>query len=334
MNQKKILVFILKTCISISLLTFLLVNIDWNTVVKSLRSANIFLLVIASLLNIIERFEMTYKWNLLIKVRNIVVKFGRLFWINSIGSFLGLFLPSSLGTDVVRGYYLVKNNSEKSVSISSVFLDRVLGMFSLLLLGVISVFFAGDLIDKFNLKFYIVAIFLMSIIIFYLFQRDGAAKYLDKILIRIKHKKIVENVVKLHTSILEYKKYPKTLLLSFLITLLVQVTRVLTYYFIALSFNIQISIVYFFLFVPIIMLVIMIPISIGGLGLREGTFVAFFTLVGMSMNDAVIISFINSFLDTLNTLILGGGGYLFYKTPLKEKIILENKNEIADAKGS
>lgn len=331
MNQRKILIFILKASISISLLTFLLVNIDWDTVLKSLKSANIFLIVTASLLNIIERFEMTYKWNLLIRVRNIIVKFGRLFWINSIGSFLGLFLPSSLGTDVVRGYYLVKNNSEKSVSISSVFVDRVLGMFSLLLLGVISVFFAGELIEKFNIKFYVVAIFLLSIIVFYLFQRDESAKYFNKIFNRIKHKKIVENVLKLHTSILEYKKYPKTLLLSFLITLLVQVTRVLTYYFIALAFNIQISVIYFFLFVPIIMLIIMIPISIGGLGLREGTFVAFFTLVGMSMNDAVIISFINSFLDMLNTLILGGGGYLFYKSPLKEQTILENKYELGNS---
>ena len=331
MLQKKSLIFILKVITSISLLTFLLVNVDWNTVLKSLKSANIFLIVTASLLNIIERFEMTYKWNLLIRVRNIIVKFGRLFWINSIGSFLGLFLPSSLGTDVVRGYYLVKNNSEKSVSISSVFVDRVLGMFSLLLLGVISVFFAGELIEKFNIKFYVVAIFLLSIIVFYLFQRDESAIYFNKIFNRIKHKKIVENVLKLHTSILEYKKYPKTLLLSFLITLLVQVTRVLTYYFIALAFNIQISVIYFFLFVPIIMLIIMIPISIGGLGLREGTFVAFFTLVGMSMNDAVIISFINSFLDMLNTLILGGGGYLFYKSPLKEQTILENKYELGNS---
>lgn len=331
MNQRKILIFILKASISISLLTFLLVNIDWDTVLKSLKSANIFLIVTASLLNIIERFEMTYKWNLLIRVRNIIVKFGRLFWINSIGSFLGLFLPSSLGTDVVRGYYLVKNNSEKSVSLSSVFVDRVVGMFSLLLLGVISVFFAGELIEKFNIKFYVVAIFLLSIIVFYLFQRDESAKYFNKIFNRIKHKKIVENLLKLHTSILEYKKYPKTLLLSFLITLLVQVTRVLTYYFIALAFNIQISVIYFFLFVPIIMLIIMIPISIGGLGLREGTFVAFFTLVGMSMNDAVIISFINSFLDMLNTLILGGGGYLFYKSPLKEQTILENKYELGNS---
>ena len=152
--QKKTILFILKAVVSISLLTFLLVNIDWSTVGKNLRNANILLLLIASLLNIVERFQMTYKWNLLIRVRGIIVSFGKLFWINSIGSFLGLFLPSSLGTDIVRGYYLVKNNSEKSVSISSVFVDRVLGMFSLLLLGVVSVFLAGDLITKFNVKTY------------------------------------------------------------------------------------------------------------------------------------------------------------------------------------
>ena len=332
MIQKKTLIFILKAFISISLLTFLLVNIDWDTVLINLRNANIFLLVIASSLNIIERFELTFKWNLLIRVRSIIVTFGRLFWINSIGSFLGLFLPSSLGTDVVRGYYLMKNNSEKSVSISSVFVDRVLGMFSLLLLGVVSVFFAGDLITEFNIRSYIIVFFVLTVIIFYLFQKDEAVNYLQKILKSIRHKKLVENVIKLHNSILEYKKYPKILWLSFFITLLVQVTRVLTYYFIALAFHINVPIVYFFLFVPIIMLIIMVPISIGGLGVREGTFVAFFTLVGMSVNDAVIISFMNSFLDILNSLILGGGGYLFYKSPIKEQTILKNKHSLGKSK--
>ena len=245
MIEKKTLIFILKAFISISLLTFLLVNIDWDTVLINLRNANIFLLVIASSLNIIERFELTFKWNLLIRVRSIIVTFGRLFWINSIGSFLGLFLPSSLGTDVVRGYYLMKNNSEKSVSISSVFVDRVIGMFSLLLLGVVSVFFAGDLITEFNIRSYIIVFFVLTVIIFYLFQKDEAVNYLQKILKRIRHKKLVENVIKLHNSILEYKKYPKILWLSFFITLLVQVTRVLTYYFIALAFHINVPIVYF-----------------------------------------------------------------------------------------
>lgn len=76
------------------------------------------------------------------------------------------------------------------------------------------------------------------------------------------------------------------------------------------------------------MLVMMIPISIGGLGVKEGTFVAFFTLVGMSVNDAVIISFMNSFLDILNTLILGGGGYMFYNPPLEKDPDINNNHNI------
>ncbi len=329
MIKKKSFIIALKTIVSISLLLFLLLNIEWDKVLENLKNANIFLLLIASFLNLTERFELTFKWNLLLKVRNISVKFGRLFLINAIGSFLGIFLPSSLGTDVVRGYYLVKDNSEKSVSISSVFVDRVLGMFSLLTFGVVSVFFAGDLIDKFNIKFYVVALFIIVFIGFYIFQRTESVNFIQNLLKRIKNKKIVDNILSLHNSILEYKKHPKTLSFAFIITLLVQVTRVLTYYFIALAFNIHIPIVYFFLFIPLIMLVMMIPISIGGLGVKEGTFVAFFTLIGMSVNDAVIISFMNSFLDILNTLILGGGGYLFYK-PTSENTLNTNNNNFVE----
>lgn len=332
MMKKNKLIFLIKIVVSVSLLTFILIKVEWNKVFENLSHANLILLFAAILLNIFERFELTYKWNLLIKVRGIVVEFRRLFWINSIGSFLGLFLPSSVGTDVVRGYYLVKNNSEKSVSISSVFVDRVLGMFSLIIVGTVAVFFAGDLIAAYNLKFYLLALLIAVTILFYLFQRNESVKLLDRIFQKVKHKKFIEQGIKLHSSILEYKKYPKTLIISFIITLLVQVTRVLTYYFVALCFGIQISIVYFFLFIPIIMIVIMLPISIGGLGLREGTFIAFFTLVGMTMDDAATIIFINSLLDTFNTLVLGGGGYLFYKSPLKADEILENENNLVKSK--
>lgn len=325
MTKKKLFVFILKSVVSISLLTILLLNIDWYTVSNNFEKANVFYLVIASSLNLTERFELTYKWILLIRVRNIVIAFKRLFIINAIGSFLGLFLPSSLGTDIVKGYYLVKNNSEKSISISSVFVDRVLGLFSLLTFGLVSVFFAGDLIMKFGLKFIIVLIFMLAVVFIYLFQKDWSTIFLKKLKKKIKFQKVIDNILNLHSSILEYKKYPKTLLYAFILTLLVQVTRVLTYYIIALSFNIHVPIVYFFLFVPLIMLVMMIPISIGGIGVREGAFVAFFSLVGMSVNDAVIISFMNSFLDILNTLIIGGGGHLFYKSPDNHHRISEKK---------
>ena len=332
MIKKKTISFLIKALVSISILIVILINIDWSTAVKNLGNANLLLLILVLSLNIVERLEITYKWNLLLKVRGLIVSFGRLFLINSIGSFLGLFLPSSLGTDVIRGYYLVRNNSEKSISISSVFVDCIFGMFSLLLLCLVSILFIGDILPNLHISLYVILLTIIIAITFYFFQKKETAIFLEKIFQKIKYKKLIENGIKLHTSILEYKRYPRTLIVSFLITLIVQLTRILIFYYTALAFNVSVPFVYFVLFIPIIMLVIMIPISIGGLGIREGTFVAFFTLMGMSLNDAVLISFTTTFIDTLNTLFFGGGGYLLYRVPVKDEIILEKSEKLNQIK--
>ena len=145
------------------------------------------------------------------------------------------------------------------------------------------------------------------------------AEVLVNFLNKIKYQKLAEIFGKLHESILEYKKYPKTLLVSFIFTLLAHVTRVVTYYFVALSFNIPVPFIYFFLFIPLITLIIMIPISIGGLGVGEGAFVAFFSLVGISLNDCIIMALTNSVINTLFTLS-GGIVYLFYNNTGRDRV--------------
>ena len=93
-----------------------------------------------------------------------------------------------------------------------------------------------------------------------------------------------------------------------------------------MAFGVSVPIIYFFLFIPVIMLVLIFPISIGGLGVREGTFIAFFSLVGMSVNDAVIITFTSTFIDTLNTLF-GGVAYLFFNSSETKRVPIRNLND-------
>ena len=313
MMKKKTILIILKAIVSISLLSYIITNIDWKEVLSNLGKANFALLFVVFFLYVLEQVELTYKWRVLISARGIKVSLFRLCIINSIGTFWGLFLPSSVGTDVVRGYYLVKNNSEKAISVSSIFVDRISSMFSLLLLGIVFILLAGDMISKFNLSTYIIPFSIIITILFYLFQREKTAHYLKDKLNLLKYKKVFDLLIKLHFSLLEYKKYPKALVSSFVLSILVQLTRVMIYYFVAMAYNISVPIIYFFIFVPVIMLVLMIPISIGGLGVREGTFIAFFSLVGMSINEAVIISFTTSLMVNFINL-LGGFSYLFYNS--------------------
>jgi hypothetical protein len=70
---------------------------------------------------------------------------------------------------------------------------------------------------------------------------------------------------------------------------------------------------YYFIFVPLIMLLIMLPVSFNGFGVREGSFVVFFARVGVPSSQAFIISFVVSVLTTLMTAV-GGVVYMFDKS--------------------
>ena len=65
----------------------------------------------------------------------------------------------------------------------------------------------------------------------------------------------------------------------------------------------------YFIIVPLIMLLIMLPISVNGIGVREGSFVAFFRLMGVPPAESFAISFGVSVLTTLIT-ALGGIFYM------------------------
>lgn len=62
-------------------------QIDWDQVMKDLNRANYFLLFFVFLLDFLARAEITYKWNLLLRVRGIYITFIRLYLVNAVGTF-------------------------------------------------------------------------------------------------------------------------------------------------------------------------------------------------------------------------------------------------------
>jgi uncharacterized membrane protein YbhN (UPF0104 family) len=117
-----------------------------------------------------------------------------------------------------------------------------------------------------------------------------------------------------------FGRQPSLLIRTVLISLLVQSARIMTHYLVALSFGIKVSPVYYFLFIPIIAIMATLPISIGGIGLREQTGVVLFTLVGMTAVQAVAVEFA-SYLVAIGTSI--PGGFLFAARGMHRSV--ENK---------
>jgi uncharacterized membrane protein YbhN (UPF0104 family) len=96
----------------------------------------------------------------------------------------------------------------------------------------------------------------------------------------------------------------KVLNLSFLVQLL----NILIYYLVAQSLGLKISFLFLTLFIPIIILIAMLPISFQGLGLREGTTIFLLGKLGISATSAFSLSLICFAVGVLTSL---GGGIIF-----------------------
>lgn len=302
---------LLKFLVSLLLLFFTLRLIDWRSSLELAESARPALMAVAVLLLLAERILSVAKWLLLLRIKGAAITFWRLLVINFIGGFWGLVLPSSVSADIVRGYYLSKSTASVSLAVTSMLLDRLLGALSLILLGCVSTWMVGDTFGLPHARAIAAGVALTcALLTALLFHKGFIRRVNTSISRRVAAGKIAQPVSQWLEAGFEYRQYPATLCSSFLLTLFVQVLRVLVFYVVALSFNVQISATYYFIFVPLIMLLIMLPVSINGIGVREGSFVTFFKLLGVPSSEAFAVSFAVSVLTTLIT-AFGGIIYMF-----------------------
>jgi glycosyltransferase 2 family protein len=308
MAVKNIRLFtLLKLLVSSGILAFLIFMISWEDALITVGRACLLIIIGAFLFSIVERILVTYKWHILLRARGMMVKFTRLLSINMIGSYFGLFLPSSLSTDAVRGYFLYKDSSEKALSVSSVIMDRSLALLSLFFLASISLLIADNIGHGAELSLLALLMCIVLLGSFFAVQNKKLVSLLERIHCK-KILNIIGKVLKLRDSFVEYRRFPKTLLLCFFYSLAVQFIRALTYFLISEGYNLNIPLTHFLVYIPVVIIMIMVPISIGGLGVREGTFVTLFSALGVSTSDAVVVSFTSSLIT--NLLSLSGG--IFY----------------------
>lgn len=305
-----VLRYLIKLTFSISIIIFITSKIDWTSFVETLKNAKLVLLGLAFFLIFVERFWSVLKWKFLLNSQNISISVWRLFCIYFIGNFLGLFLPSSLSTDVVRGYYLSKKITNYAISGASVVMDRMMGLYSLLFFCLVAVVWYRVTLDP-SIVYSILTITFASIMAGIIAQHEVVPNFLEKYIPFFSKNHIGRNLISIHRAFLSFKSYPLVMLQAFCYSIILQIIRIVTIYITSTALGVEAEFMFFFLIVPITMVVIMVPISISGLGVREGSFAALFALVGIPLNDSFAISSINSIMIIIVSM-LGGFIYLFY----------------------
>lgn len=224
---------------------------------------------------------------LLIGAQDIVVTFRETLPLTFIGYFFNNFLPTAIGGDVVKAYYLSHKTENKIGSYASVFVDRIIGLITMVLMAFAALLFVKEGTVDNTIKYIVYTITLCSILAIVFMTNKRLAKKLSFLLFIVKPLK--EKFKKIYEIIHEYQYQKLLMVKSFAISFISQILFFMSLWVVAMSLGGRIPVKDLFIKTPIISMMSLLP-SINGLGLREGsTVVLFGPIIGQDKAFAVSI---------------------------------------------
>jgi glycosyltransferase 2 family protein len=284
---------LLKFGVSGGLIVYLLNRFGIEKIIRELGSADTFWLAAAVLFFIGSHLVGSCQWWALLRWEGTRIAWPRVLSFYFVGLFFNNFLISNLGGDLFRMMDIRRSTHNTAAAVSTVFLDRFLGLFILSSMAVAAfVFLAISKSAPMRLDglFVILAAGWLMMIVF-LFD-----KRLTRPFARIIRKWLPENFAlksrEIYLIIHHFGRQRRLLSQLLGLSCIIQGLRIMAHYAVARSLGVHISPAVFFLFVPIIAIAAALPVSLGGVGLREQMGVILLGSVGIPSVQAFSIEFL------------------------------------------
>lgn len=280
----------LRLIFSLALLGWLLARTDLSviwTVASRLPIGMIPVLIALHLLAIVVG---ALRWRLLIPQHN----FSLLFRLNLVGQFYSLVVPGQLAGDVVKAYRLGKGYQDAEIVAASVLLDKVTGLISLLLLGLVGLYLSKLQVHSTILITVSLALFTILIIL-----ALGHMKSFVRVLQAIygylesrfyKPRRLIGQLRFFTDAWLSYMNRPWLLIGSVVMGFGYQFVSLLIILLISSRIGISIGLEEWLWVFAIVSVAVLIPLTVGGIGIREGAFVLVLGLLGVPSESALAIS--------------------------------------------
>jgi uncharacterized protein (TIRG00374 family) len=290
-KPKKILMVFLRIISSVVLLVlvFKCNKITMPSLLDTIKDTDKLFLVSGFVVFFFSYFFSFLRWQMLLKTAGMVIPLKKLISSFSGGVF-GFFLPTSIGEDLVRTTDLARHTSKVKKIIATVLLDRISGYIGLVIVIIPATFFSKNLVTD-KTVFTSLAIIVVALVLILLFLFNNPVYLMiSKLFSASGAGKIREAVKDTHQEIHAFWHRKKVIISNLILSFIIQIIPPVSAYFIALSLGININLIYFFILISIIVAISAIPISMGGLGLRENLFVIYFAKVGVVKESAMAMS--------------------------------------------
>lgn len=278
--------------ISLALLAAVIWWADWRAIWTTLRQVDLLWVGVATLLAVVDRLIITYRWRLLLVVRGLHLAFAPLWRIQMAANFLGSFLPSSLGVDAIRIAALARRGYATTEVLATTLVDRAslvvatMAFGSLMILALAGSRFPSDLV------WVVHTATLVGVLACAIMLHPSVRRWLAASLIERLPATIYRRVIETGRAMIAYRHESRTLAWVTAVTLALFALRLLFAKSLALACGVEVPITDLALVIPILWIVVMIPITVGGIGLQDAGYIGLMGLLGVAPAVAVGMSLI------------------------------------------
>lgn len=281
--MKKTAITALKIAVSLGILVLIFRKVDFNELWRELRTAHTSYVIASICLYLAVQALSAYRWYVLLKPIGVDTSYRKILSFYLLGMYFNFFLPTAIGGDAVRVYYLNKETRKLSRSTASVFLDRDIGMGALLLIATVAAAFAGTTINQVPLApifaLITVAFVLINLALFYRPSYD----LLHRVLRLFKMKRADEKVENLFESVNSYRGEWGVLNVAMALSIIIQLGGIFANVLLghAIGLETRNGWLDYLVIVPAVSLISMNPLSVNGTGWREYSYLVLFGSVGL-----------------------------------------------------
>ena len=309
-KTKRYLVQFLRAAVSVVLIGVVFLSLDTQELWHSLAGVSILTIAVMVSIDLALRLVSALRWYVLFRPVNDTSSFAEIARITFIASFFGQALPGVIGVEALRVYSLARSRSDWGGAFASVVADRVFGLFSLGLMVLIGILVGPPALRSLMLTPLLIVGGLLLVLVLAAIV-PGTRRRLESVFPSAFIGRLREWIDKVYHCFDHYKSNMPLMAFSLLLALVFQFARVLLFYVAARMLGHNPDFIYFVAIVPAVMFASLLPISIGGLGVREAGLVFLFaTFSVMESAPTFTVALLVFFTGVLSTL---PGGWMYVR---------------------
>jgi len=299
--MKKAGLLALKFSVTVGLLAYLFSRVDVGSVARIVGDASWGWIAAGFVLYLAIQGLCAWRWLWLARVLDLNgtwIAFVRYYYV---GMFFNLFLPTGVGGDVYRCYYLARSAADWKRAIVSVLADRGVGFATMCAIAAVATLAFGRVTLPPWLGWALGA---------------GVVGVLVVLAVGWAARGPLAWIRGAMPLVFEFARRPGIMAAVAGVSLLLQTLVIVVNIFNARALHLDVPVVFYFILIPLIAVATMIPVSLNGLGVREGAFVFFLAQVGVPEAQALSLALVWLAVILASSAI---GGVVWWFTPVPAK---------------